>query len=83
MQWKAYLKSYNDYLRLERGMSPNTLASYRFDLERLCAFLAEHHPEVSPLTITSQHIQAFVYAVSKELNARYLLKISAGTVRWN
>lgn len=78
MQWKAYLKSYHDYLRLERGMSPNTLASYRFDLERLCAFLAAHHPEVSPLTITSQHIQAFVYTVSKELNARSQARLISG-----
>ena len=59
-------------------MSPNTLASYRFDLERLCAFLAAHHPEVSPLTITSQHIQAFVYAVSKELNARSQARLISG-----
>jgi integrase/recombinase XerD len=38
--WLSYLKEYQNYLRLERGLSENTIANYSFDIEKLVAFLA-------------------------------------------
>ena len=35
----ARVDEYLDYLQFERGMSPNTVAGYRRDLDRLAGFL--------------------------------------------
>jgi integrase/recombinase XerD len=78
MQWKTYLKGYQNYLRLERGLSSNTIANYSFDIERLMAFLEEHAVQVSPITITPQQLQDFIYQLSKEVNVRSQARIISG-----
>lgn len=78
MNWNSYIKSYQSYLKIERGLSKNTIDNYSFDLERLCAFLNENAMEVSPIKINETQIQQFVYAVSKEVNARSQARIISG-----
>jgi integrase/recombinase XerD len=78
MNWKSYLKSYQSYLKLERGLSKNTVENYTFDMERLCAFLKEHAMDVSPILINEEAIQQFIYSVSKEVNARSQARIISG-----
>lgn len=76
--WNTYLKGYQNYLRLERGLSANTIANYSFDIERLIAFLNQHTISVSPLQISPQIIQDFIYHCSKEVNARSQARIISG-----
>ncbi|MFM2229095.1 MAG: Tyrosine recombinase XerD [Bacteroidota bacterium] len=78
MQWKTYLKGYQNYLRLERGLSSNTIANYSFDIERLMAFLEVNAVQVSPITITPQQLQDFIYQLSKEVNVRSQARIISG-----
>ncbi len=78
MNWKTHIKSYQSYLRIERGLSKNTIDNYTFDIERLCLFLEENKIDVSPLEITEEAVQQFIYAVSKEVNARSQARIISG-----
>ncbi|PRZ28225.1 site-specific tyrosine recombinase XerD [Flavobacterium granuli] len=78
MNWDSYIKSYQSYLKIERGLSKNTIDNYSFDIERLCVFLAENNIDVSPLQITEETIQQFVYAVSSQVNARSQARIISG-----
>ncbi|HTG66010.1 MAG TPA: site-specific tyrosine recombinase/integron integrase [Flavobacterium sp.] len=78
MNWKFYIKSYQSYLKIERGLSKNTIENYSFDIERLCLFLSEHKIEVSPLKIGEETIQQFVYAISAQVNARSQARIISG-----
>lgn len=78
MNWKNYIKSFQSYLKIERGLSKNTVDNYTFDLERLCAFLNDHNIIVSPEKITEETIQEFIYSVSKEVNARSQARIISG-----
>jgi integrase/recombinase XerD len=78
MNWSPYIKSFQSYLKIERGLSANTIANYTFDLERLCAFLNENNIRVAPERITEETIQQFIYAVSKEVNARSQARIISG-----
>ncbi len=78
MNWKNYIKSFQSYLKIERGLSKNTVANYTFDLERLCAFLLENGITVSPEKISEETIQQFIYSVSKEVNARSQARIISG-----
>lgn len=78
MNWTTYIKSYQSYLRIERGMSKNTIDNYSFDIERLCLFLEENSISVSPITISEETIQQFVYHIAKQLNARSQARIISG-----
>jgi len=78
MNWKTYIKSYQSYLRIERGLSKNTIENYSFDIERLCLFLEENSISVSPNKISEETIQQFIYNVSKEVNPRSQARIISG-----
>ncbi|WP_396211313.1 site-specific tyrosine recombinase XerD [Flavobacterium sp.] len=78
MNWKTYIKSYQSYLKLERGLSKNTIENYSFDIERLCSFLEQNAINVSPIKITEETVQQFIYSVSKEVNARSQARIISG-----
>ena len=78
MKWNSYIKSFQSYLKIERGLSRNTVANYTFDLERLSKFLLENEISISPEKISEETIQQFIYAVSKEVNARSQARIISG-----
>ncbi len=78
MNWNSYIKSYQSYLRIERGLSKNTIDNYTFDIERLCLFLDTNSISVSPILINEETIQLFIYNVAKEVNARSQARIISG-----
>lgn len=78
MNWSNYIKSFQSYLRIERGLSKNTIDNYSFDIERLCLFLEENNISVSPTKISEETIQQFIYSVSKEVNPRSQARIISG-----
>ena len=61
--WNTYVKEYQNYLHLERGLSKNTIENYTFDIEKLIDFLIENAIEESPLTISEDIIQQFIYQI--------------------
>lgn len=78
MNWNKYIKDYQSYLRIERGLSKNTIENYGFDIERLCLFLDTNQIEVSPIKINDETVQQFIYSVSKEVNPRSQARIISG-----
>lgn len=78
MNWDRYIKDYQSYLRIERGLSKNTIENYGFDIERLCLFLETNQIDVSPIKITDETLQDFIYAVAKEVNPRSQARIISG-----
>jgi integrase/recombinase XerD len=78
MNWSAQIKNYQSYLRIERGLSKNTIDNYSFDIERLCLFLEMNGIAVSPINIKEETIQQFIYSVSKEVNPRSQARIISG-----
>lgn len=58
MVWKSSIKSFLTYLKLERGLSPNTLASYATDLNKLALWADEQG--ISPKSLQNQHIQQYI-----------------------
>ena len=78
MNWNSYIKNFQSYLKIERGLSKNTLDNYTFDIERLCFFLEENNIEISPIKIGEETIQQFIYHISKQVNARSQARIISG-----
>jgi integrase/recombinase XerD len=78
MNWTRYIKEYQSYLKIERGLSKNTIENYVFDIERLCLFLTQNKIEISPIQINEETVQDFIYSVSKEVNPRSQARIISG-----
>ncbi|MDD2675518.1 MAG: site-specific tyrosine recombinase XerD [Flavobacterium sp.] len=78
MNWDSYIKNYQSYLKIERGLSKNTIENYSFDIERLRLFLVISEIEVSPIKISEETVQQFIYGVSKEVNPRSQARIISG-----
>lgn len=76
--WIKFINDYRSYLKIERGLSDNSVVSYIFDVERLVKFLEENSIDVSPVKITEDEIQQFVYSVAGELNPRSRARLISG-----
>ena len=76
--WKTYIKEYQNYLKLERGLSANTIQNYTFDIEKLVLFLDTNSITQTPITITEETIQQFIYHISSLVNARSQARAISG-----
>ena len=70
MNWTTFIKNYQSYLKIERGLSKNSIDNYILDVEKLVSFLKENNMAVSPINITEETIQQFIYDISKKVNPR-------------
>ncbi|WP_055443152.1 site-specific tyrosine recombinase XerD [Lacinutrix himadriensis] len=78
MKWQQALLDYKMYLKIERGLSQNSIDNYVLDVNKLLTFLENHKIQESPLGITSEIIQQFIYEIAKEVNARSQSRIISG-----
>ncbi len=78
MDWQSYIKQYQSYLRIERGLSANSIENYHFDILKLYHFLEENEIRVSPIEIQKEVLQQFIYEIAKEVNARSQSRIISG-----
>jgi integrase/recombinase XerD len=76
--WDTHIKNFRSYLRIERGLSANTIENYTFDVNRLCQYLSENNISSSPTTIGEETIQQFIYKSSSEVNVRSQARIISG-----
>lgn len=76
--WKTYLKEFQLYLKLERGLSENTIDNYSLDIEKLIHYLNNYTNPPTPLTIDEEAIQSFIYSISNYINARSQARIISG-----
>ena len=78
MKWHHALNDYKLYLKIERGLSQNSITNYEFDIKKLIQYLDEHNINVSPIDISNDVIQPFVYELSKVLNPRSQSRLISG-----
>lgn len=76
--WQSYIKEYQNYLRLERGLSKNTIENYTFDVEKLVSFLNKYEIKASPVSISKEYIQQFIYEVASSVNPRSQARLISG-----
>ena len=78
MKWNNALKDYALYLKIERGLSLNSVENYSRDVNKLLLFLEDNDIKESPISISDEIIQQFIYEVSKSVNARSQSRIISG-----
>ncbi len=75
MNWNDAIKDYNNYLKIERGFSVNSIYSYEKDVKKFKDFINESK---SPIKINSDDIKEFLNVVSKLLNSSSQSRIISG-----
>ena len=78
MKWSHSLIDYQNYLRIERGLSKNSVENYCLDIKKLIRYLELHQIEVSPIKISSQTLQDFIYQTAKTINPRSQARLISG-----
>ena len=78
MKWQPAITAYQMYLKIERGLSKNTIDSYTKDLEKLSLFLNSFAIDSSPISIESQIIKQFIYDIAKKVKPRSQARIISG-----
>ena len=78
MKWDYAIKDFEHYLRIERGLSENSIVSYILDIERLLRFLENQSSTATPLSIEKETVQQFIFETAKLVNPRSQSRIISG-----
>lgn len=78
MKWDTAIKDYKSYLRIERGLSENTIISYQRDLKKLTQHLSLLDTPPTPLSITKEDVTDFIYKIAQEVQPRSQARIISG-----
>lgn len=78
MKWKQALEDYEHYLKLERGLSENSIKNYILDVTKLIGFIESNELNLNPLQINKETIKRFVYEIATSVNPRSQARIISG-----
>ena len=78
MNWQQAIKDYQNYLKIERGLSPNSISNYTMDLQKLASYLDEQSIPDKPIGIDRETVQQFIYDIAKTVNPRTQARIISG-----
>ena len=78
MNWDKALEDYRHYLRIERGLSSNSINNYTLDVEKLLQFLVDNSVNDNPVHIRKETVQRFIYEIAKTMNPRSQARIISG-----
>lgn len=76
--WQENINGYRNYLKLERGLSKNSVANYVLDVQKFERFLQSSDNLVDPKYITSDNVHEFVYQLSSLVAATTQARIISG-----
>jgi integrase/recombinase XerD len=75
MNWSDAINDFNDYLKIERGFSVNSISSYKEDIYKFNKFIDNSK---SPLEVSSDDIKEFLQKISKGMNSSSQSRIISG-----
>jgi integrase/recombinase XerD len=78
MKWQQAITFYQNYLRIERGLSKNSISNYTFDIKKLQKWLEKNDINESAIIISETTLKEFVYSIAKEVNPRSQSRIISG-----
>jgi integrase/recombinase XerD len=60
MKWEESKKGYENYLKLEKSLSENSVSAYINDINKLVDFLSKNYKKTGPEKVKLQHLKNFV-----------------------
>ncbi len=79
MDWQAVIKDYEGFLKLEKGLSPNSIEAYLGDIAKLKHFLESEDMNLGPEELDREKLGQFLVWISESgLSARSQARILSG-----
>lgn len=78
MNWDQACSDFQMYLKIERGLSENSIQSYRLDIQSFRNFLVEVQSEEGPLECSKEAVQRFIYETAKVMSPHTQARRIAG-----
>ena len=66
MKWEESKKGYENYLKLEKSLSQNSIAAYINDINKLADFLEQNYKGIVPAKVKLSHLKAFVELLNEK-----------------
>jgi integrase/recombinase XerD len=79
MNWEEGKKGFENYLKLEKSLSQNSVAAYVNDISKLIVFLETNYNKVTPLKVKLEHLKGFIaWLNEKEISPRTQARTISG-----
>ncbi len=79
MTWEEAKKGFENYLRLEKSLSQNSVSAYINDINKLIIYLNTHFSKITPLKVKLEHLKSFVtWLNEKEISPRTQARTISG-----
>ena len=79
MNWQALIKDYEGFLKLEKGLSANSIEAYLSDIEKLKQYMESAHIEKGLEELDREQLGHFLISVSEQgLSAKSQARILSG-----
>ena len=78
MKWGTAINNFKTYLKIERGLSDNSIISYENDINKLSNFLLDKNKSISPIKVSPDIIKEFIYSISNSINPTSQSRIISG-----
>ena len=78
MTWQQALTDYQQYLKIERGLSSNSIINYSRDIRKLIGFIETNSIAKNPITVGKDELQQFIYEIAKAINPRSQARLISG-----
>lgn len=65
MDWSSYIKGFEAYLLLERGLSSNSVEAYKYDVDKLYQYFVFIKEEKRPEQVTLDELEQFILYINK------------------
>ena len=73
--WDERIEDFINYLRLEKNASQNTIEAYLQDICKLKIFATEQLQGVSPIDISYENLQEFLFQTTQKEFRKALMKL--------
>ncbi len=79
MDWHSTIKGFTAYLKMERGLSLNSVEAYERDTEKLAFYITDQHEAIGPEKVELSHLEGFVkYLDGADQDERSQARIRSG-----
>lgn len=79
MIWQNYIKGFNNFLRLEKGLSNNSIEAYIRDINKFVQYQEAANLEIAPDKVTLKNLQDFIRWINElGLSAKTQTRIISG-----
>ena len=78
MNWNQALNDFKYYLKIERGLSENSVQAYGRDIQKFANFQEASGDEKGPIGIKEEDVREFIYRTEPDISARSQARLISG-----